>query len=186
MWHKSIHLTTGTFRDPGPHIITHGEMSLPLQLHFHQQINTLSDGLAHVMAVFKMKFNILLLPLETSPSYPVPANATSWSGRMPCVIISCITAFFVNAGNETSGMIIPRVNTHQHIYASSNQLHFSYSLVVLSFPSLLPPPLIKDTHGYPKAAKPFYQNYSPLVTRPRKAETHTTLSATTLLWLIVF
>lgn len=155
MWHKSKDLTTGTFRDPGPHITTHGEMSLQLQLHFHQEINALSDGLAHIMAVFKMKFNIFLLPLETSPSSPVPANATSWLGRMPRVIISCITAFFINAGNETSGTIIPRVNTYQHIYASSNQLHFSDSVVVLSFPSLLPPTLIKDTHGYPKAAKPF-------------------------------
>lgn len=72
-------------------------------------------------------------------------------------------------------MIIPRVNAHQHSYASSNQLHFSDSVVVLSFPSLLPPPLIKDTHGYPKAAKPFYQNYSPLVTRPQKTETHNTV-----------
>lgn len=94
---------------------------------------------------------------------------------MPYVIISCITACFVDAGNETSGMIIPRVNTHQQCYASSNQLHFSDSVVVLSFPSLLPPPLIKDTHGYPKAAKPFYQNYSPLVTRPQKTETHNTV-----------
>lgn len=91
------------------------------------------------------------------------------------MIISCITACFVDAGNETSGMIIPRVNTHQQCYASSNQLHFSDSVVVLSFPSLLPPPLIKDTHGYPKAAKPFYQNYSPLVTRPQKTETHNTV-----------
>jgi len=105
---------------------------------------------------------------------------------MPSVIISCITAFFVDAGNETSGMIIPRVNTHQPRYASSNQSHFSNSVVVLSFPSLLPPPLIKDAHGYPKAAKPFYQNYSPLVTRPQKRLKHTTLSATTLFWLIVF
>lgn len=135
--------------------------------------------------IFKMKFNTLLLPLETPPSHPVPANATSWPGRMPRVIISCITAFFVNTGNETSGTIIPRVNTHQHIYASSNQLYFSDSVVVLSFPSLLPPPLIKDTHGYPKAAKSFYQNYSALV-RDHKRLKHTTLSATTLLWLIVF
>lgn len=94
---------------------------------------------------------------------------------MPHVIISCITAFSVDAGNKTSGMIIPRVNTHQRRYASSNQLHFSDSVAVLSFPSLLPPPLIKDTHGYPKAAKPFYQNYSPLVTRPQKTETHNTV-----------
>lgn len=94
---------------------------------------------------------------------------------MPYVIISCITALFVDAGNETSGMIIPKVNTHQHCYASSNQLHFPDSVVVLSFPSPLPPALIKDTHGYPKAAKPFYQNCSPLVTRPQEAETHYTV-----------
>lgn len=74
------------------------------------------------------------------------------SGKMPRAITSCITALTVHAGNETSGMIIPRVNTHQRCDASSNQLHFSDSVVVLSFPSLLPPALIKGTHGYPKAA----------------------------------
>lgn len=31
------------------------------------------------MTVFKMKCIILLFPLETSPSYPLPATVTSWA-----------------------------------------------------------------------------------------------------------
>jgi len=68
-WHKSKNLATGTFKEPGPCIIIHGETSLPLQLVF-TSISTrpLMDWRMY-LTVFKRKFNILLSPLETSPSY---------------------------------------------------------------------------------------------------------------------
>lgn len=79
--HKSKNLTRGTFKEPGPYIIIHGETSLPLQLVFTSvSTHSLMDWHTY-MAVFKMKFNILLSPLGTSPSYPVPANVTSWGWK---------------------------------------------------------------------------------------------------------